>query len=138
MPLIKKMRIWSDRRKLVEVPLFNGYIFVKPSNTQRDLVLQTTGVVKYLKHNGADASVSDDEIKKIKVLIEKGYDLSEYNDADVFFVGDEVQVSSGPMRGYSGEIVRISDEYYALMYLIKMGQSIKIKLPLQVLKRVEK
>ena len=29
LPLIKTVRIWSDRKKKVEVPLFQGYVFVK-------------------------------------------------------------------------------------------------------------
>jgi len=42
------------------------------------------------------------------------------------------------MRGYEGEVVQIQGEYYAMMFFKNMGQSIKIKLPKQVLKRVEK
>ena len=138
MPLVKKLREWTDRKKWVEVPLFNGYLFVKPDFKQRDDILPLTGVVKFLRYNGTDATVSDEEIKKIKLLIEKGYDLSEYNDDDVILLGDEVQITSGPMRGYSGEVVQIRGEYYAMMFFKNMGQSIKVKLPKQVLKRVER
>ncbi|MFN5250729.1 MAG: UpxY family transcription antiterminator [Bacteroidia bacterium] len=138
MPLVKKLREWSDRKKWVEVPLFHGYLFVKPDRKQRDEILPLMGVVKFLRYNNTDATVSDQDIDKIKLLIEKGYDLSEYNDDDVILLGDEVQITTGPMRGYEGEVVQIQGEYYAMMFFKNMGQSIKIKLPKQVLKRVEK
>ena len=75
LPLVKKLRLWSDRKKWVEMPLFNGYIFVQPKPNERDQVLQIPGVVKYLKYNGGDAQVSSREIELIERLIEKGYHL---------------------------------------------------------------
>ena len=38
LPLVKKLRLWSDRKKWVEMPLFNGYVFVKPEPGIRDKV----------------------------------------------------------------------------------------------------
>ena len=32
-PLTKTMRQWSDRKKMVELPLLNGYVFVNISFT---------------------------------------------------------------------------------------------------------
>ena len=40
LPLTKKLRQWSDRKKWVEFPLFNGYLFVKPTSIQRDEILE--------------------------------------------------------------------------------------------------
>jgi transcription antitermination factor NusG len=65
LPLINKLRIWSDRKKWVEMPLFNSYVFVKPTEIQRDLVLQIPGVVKYLRYNGKDAEVPEKDVELI-------------------------------------------------------------------------
>ena len=32
LPLYRSLRFWKDRKKWVEMPLFNGYIFVKPTD----------------------------------------------------------------------------------------------------------
>ena len=48
LPLIKTMRQWSDRKKMVEVPLFSSYVFVHINRSAYDQVLQTQGVVKYI------------------------------------------------------------------------------------------
>ena len=44
LPLYKTIRQWSDRKKKVEVPLFNSYIFVRSSEKQRFEILSVYGV----------------------------------------------------------------------------------------------
>ena len=51
------------------MPLFNGYIFVKPTDLERDMVLQTPGVVKYIRHNQKDARVPEKQIELIKEFV---------------------------------------------------------------------
>src|SRR5271165_5739728 len=45
LPLVREERRWSDRRKVVESPLFTCYVFVKmlPRNDQRFRVLRVNG-----------------------------------------------------------------------------------------------
>lgn len=137
LPLIKKMREWSDRKKMVEMPLFNGYLFVRPSALQRDQLLTIPGVVKFLKYNGQDGFVSDAEIEIIRTLISKGYDISEANGDEVFESGDRVKITSGPMKNFEGEILSHSGVKYAFLQLQNIGHTLKIKLPKEVLKKIE-
>jgi transcription termination/antitermination protein NusG len=138
LPLIKKMREWSDRKKMVEMPLFNGYLFVRPSALERDQLLTIPGVVKFLRYNGQDGSVSENEIEIIRTLIAKGYDISEVANDDVFESGDKVKIVSGPMKNFEGEILSHSGAKYAFLQLQNIGHSLKIKLPKEVLKKVDK
>jgi hypothetical protein len=43
LPLHKTFRIWSDRKKLVEVPLLTSYVFVKVCPVTFPKVYQTPG-----------------------------------------------------------------------------------------------
>lgn len=108
LPLVKKLRVWSDRKKWVEMPLFNGYIFVQPKPSERDQVLQIPGVVKYLKYNGADALVSSREIELIGRLIDKGYHL-ESSAAGNLRKGDKVKIEQGPLKGIEAEVLKDAD-----------------------------
>ena len=108
LPLVKKLRLWSDRKKWVEMPLFNGYVFVKPEPGIRDKVLEITGVVKYLKYNGADAQVSTNEIELIQRLIEHGYHL-ELDTNKGFRQGDYVRIEQGPLKGIEAEVLKDTD-----------------------------
>ena len=47
-PQITKLSQWSDRKKLISVPLFNSYIFVQIEEKERNQIFAVTGVVRYL------------------------------------------------------------------------------------------
>ncbi len=137
LPLIKQLRVWTDRKKWIEKPLFNGYLFVKPEALKRDKILSIPGVVKYLRYNGDDGYVSHAEIEIIRTLISKGYDISEYDETGIFEKGDKVKITSGPMKNYQGDILNLSGDKYAFLVLSNFGHAIKIKLPKEVLKKIE-
>src|SRR5437763_6678953 len=50
LPLVRQVRWWSDRRKIIETPLFAGYEFVRIplSPTTKLLVLRTSGVTHFV------------------------------------------------------------------------------------------
>jgi transcription antitermination factor NusG len=60
------VRQWSDRKKKVVVPLFNSYVFVQVADSDRSLVFQSVGAVRYLFWLGKPAIVRDEEIGTIK------------------------------------------------------------------------
>ena len=67
LPLHRTPRVWSDRVKIVEVPLFNSYIFVRcPDDVLRDL-LRVYGVVRIVFYNKKPAIVK--KIKKNHLLL---------------------------------------------------------------------
>src|SRR5512139_3690121 len=52
LPLQKTYRIWSDRKKLVEVPLLSSYVFVKVTPLEFPKVYQSSGVVRFITFEG--------------------------------------------------------------------------------------
>jgi transcription antitermination factor NusG len=135
LPLAKRLRQWSDRKKWVEFPLFSGYLFLKPSLFQRDKVLVDHGVVAFVKYNGGDAIVQDKEINTIKTIIESGYSLETINKPDDFEVGNQVMVNEGPLKGSIVDIIRRNSEEQFLVSFDTLGQSIKVELPYHVFKK---
>jgi transcription antitermination factor NusG len=134
LPVVKKLRLWSDRKKWVEMPLFNGYVFVKPEPNMRDKVLEIPGVVKYLKHNGADAEVSDNELKLIQQLIETGYNV-ESADRENLKKGDIVTIQQGPLKGIEAEVLKDADgSEYILLAFETISQVVRVSLPVAILK----
>lgn len=132
LPLYKKLSQWSDRKKWVEFPLFNGYLFVKPTAFQRDKVLQDQGVVAYVRYNGDDAVVKQSEIDVIHNILQSGYSLQTIAKAYDFEVGESVKVLEGPLRGQVVDILRKNDEEHFLVSFNTLGQSIKVELPYSV------
>jgi transcription antitermination factor NusG len=129
LPLIKKLRSWSDRKKWVEMPLFNGYVFVQPLPAMRDKVLEIPGVVKYLKYNGADAAVSDKEISTIQGLLTHGYHL-EAAGAGTLRKGDKVRIDQGPLKGIEAEVLKDADGNNTVLIAFEtISQVVKVSLP---------
>lgn len=137
LPLYNKLSQWSDRKKWVEVPLFNGYMFVKPTALQRDTVLQVPGAVAFVRYNSGDAVVQDKEIDIIKTVLASGYSLETINTPADFVVGEQVEVLEGPLKGKKVDILRQNDKEHFLVSFDTLGQSIKIALPYQTFKKIE-
>jgi transcription antitermination factor NusG len=137
LPLYKKLSQWSDRKKWVEFPLFNGYLFVKPTNLQRDKVLEQPGAVAYVRYNKEDAVIPQKEIEIIKNVLKSGYSLETINTPEDFEIGEKVQVMEGPLAGEDVDILRRNKEEFFLVSFDTLGQSIKVELPYQVLKKLK-
>ena len=59
LPTRSVMRQWSDRKKVVEEPLFPSYVFVFADLAERYCSLQSTGVVRMVQFNGKPARIPD-------------------------------------------------------------------------------
>lgn len=123
-PLITQIKQWSDRKKAVEVPLFNSYVFVQLEDNDRNSVFQISGVVRYLFWLGKPAIVKDGEIEIIKTS------LSAPNISDISVtsiqVGDRIKLETGAFSNQDAIVQEISNTYYTLV-LESLGCVLKIK-----------
>ncbi|MFY0642993.1 MAG: UpxY family transcription antiterminator [Bacteroidia bacterium] len=134
LPIYRKLSQWSDRKKWVDWPLFSGYLFVRPTEMQRDQVLQQHGAIAYLRFSGEDATVTSKEISIIEQLLKSGYTIESMSTPSDFVEGSEAIVMDGPLKGYRVEVLRRNNEDHILVSFETLGQSIKINLPYQILK----
>lgn len=76
-PLKKTVKQWSDRKKIVEEPLFTSYVFVRIKENEKSAVLMTDGILNFVYHVGKPAIIRDQEIDTIKkFLLEKDASVS--------------------------------------------------------------
>jgi len=136
LPLVRSLRFWKDRKKWVEMPLFNGYMFVRPTETQRDSVLFLPGVVKYIRYNGKDAAVSVEQVELIQRLIEKGYQMERYVGTEDLERGDVAEVLDGVFKGQEVEVYHNveKDESFIIVTVEAANHRIKVNLPREILK----
>ncbi|MDR1380072.1 MAG: UpxY family transcription antiterminator [Tannerella sp.] len=107
LPLHRSPRVWSDRIKIVDVPLFNSYIFVKCREREIFYLNKINGVVKTIFYNGKPAVIRQSEIDAIKMFIEEAA-------GKALCTGDEVEILTGMMKNISGKIVKIKKKYLVL------------------------
>jgi len=123
-PLIIQIKQWTDRKKKIEVPLFNSYVFVQLEDGDRNSVFQISGVVRYLFWLGKPAIVRDEEINIIKTSLESP-NLSDVSVSSIQ-VGDRIKLESGAFSNQDAIVQEISNTYYTLV-LESLGCVLKIK-----------
>ena len=123
-PLITQVKQWSDRKKKIELPLFNSYVFVQLSDSDRNSVFQVAGVVRYLFWLGKPAIVKDQEIEIIKKSL-KAPNISDVT-VSAIQVGDKIKLESGAFSNQNAIVQEISNSYYTLV-LETLGCVLKIK-----------
>lgn len=128
-PLQKVMKQWSDRKKMVEVPLLSGYVFVHIEPTEIEKTLQTRGVVSFVKSNGVVGIIRNEEIDRLKQLIELGYQIEASGINKNYKEGDKVKITSGPLKNIEGFVIENKEGRFIEVLLESIGQSIKVKLP---------
>ena len=96
-PLHKVKRQWSDRVKIIEEPLFKGYLFIQVEDHKRDQVFSFPGTVRYLFWLRRPALVRDAEIK----TIQKWLGEQDHEDIDISQImpGDYLRITSGQFAG---------------------------------------
>ena len=123
-PIVTQIKQWSDRKKKVEVPLFNSYVFVKLLDADRNSVFQVAGVVRYLFWLGKPAIVRDEEIE----IIKKNIAVSGAGDivVETYKVGDKIKLESGVFSNQEAIVQEVSRNHYILI-LESLGCVLKIK-----------
>lgn len=104
-PLNKVHRQWSDRKKIVEEPLFKTYVFVQVEERSKWDIKLIDGILNYLYWQGKPARVKEEEIITIKKF------LQEFEDVEVvetdFAINDKVTFKEGIMMDYNGIVLEV-------------------------------
>ena len=135
LPLQKVIRQWSDRKKKVELPLFNSYLFVYDIEANIPEILKIPGLSWNIRHNGKPAFLREKELSSIKRFIESGLTL-EIGSAQDLDKGDQVKIMDGPMRGAIGFL---SGEYNDQKFTIELeaiDQVMKVSVDKRLLKKL--
>jgi transcription antitermination factor NusG len=65
-PIQRVQRQWSDRKKIIEEPAIKSYLFVRVSPASMLAVLETPGVLHFVRFSGKPAVIRDAEMDAIQ------------------------------------------------------------------------
>lgn len=135
LPTQKVLKQWSDRKKKVEVPLFNSYIFVHELESGITDILQVPGISWAIRHNGRPAILHPRELQTIRQFLATGLLIQVDERPDVRLL-DDVEVVDGVLKGMVGRVVATADETRFAVLLETLGQSILVRIdPILLQKR---
>lgn len=124
LPGVKILRRWSDRVKVVNKPLFPGYVFSRFDPTQRADILRTPGVVHIINSSGVPLPIPESELNYIRTVI-----LADLESAPHPFirVGERMRIVHGPLVGAEGVITTANGSTALILSISLLQRSIAVK-----------
>lgn len=106
LPTKKVLKVWSDRKKWVEEPVFRCYLFVKVSYKEYFNALNTPGVVCYVSFGGRAQAIPEKQINDIRTFLNQ-CDHEVTLSYEKIQKGVMVEVLTGSLKGIKGEVLNV-------------------------------
>ncbi len=127
-PVQKRERQWSDRKKIIEEPLFRSYVFIKASKEDYTKILSTIGVVNFLYFLKKPAIIRDNEIEAIRKYLGQSNASIEVVDMANLPANTKVSINQGLFMGQKGEVIKTSKKtVYVRLESINMMMIVEFK-----------
>lgn len=126
LPTLKEVHYWSDRRKIVDQPLFPGYVFVNipTEDRMRISVLKTNGVVGFVGVQGCGIPIPDQEIENIQTLLSSNMPFEPY---PFLRVGQKVRIRGGYLDGIEGTLVAKNSDRSVVVSIELIQRSLAVR-----------
>jgi transcription termination/antitermination protein NusG len=127
LPMVTEVHRWSDRRKLVETPLFPGYVFVRirESREAQVHVLRASGVVRFVGNRAGALPIPDSEITQVQMLQADSQRCSPY---PFLRAGDKVRIVGGAFEGVEGILISQDGDRKLVVSINLIQRSVAISL----------
>ena len=123
-PTYKVRKVWSDRIKTLETPLFPGYVFCRIQGVPSGLIPSTPGVIRIVGQGNKPMPIPDDEIHALQQMIENKIDLTPF---PYLNLGDRVTISHGPLAGISGIAVTMKSRQKLIVSVALIMRSVMVE-----------
>ncbi|HLP15393.1 MAG TPA: UpxY family transcription antiterminator [Bacteroidota bacterium] len=133
LPMIEEIHVWSDRKKKVMEPLFRGYLFVKTDLRDKETILHTDGVVKFVNIRAQPSPIPENQIEWLRRIIGHPANIKRES---YFAEGERVRVTSGPLMGVEGLVLRQQSESRVVITLTAIAQSVSVQVPIDLLESI--
>jgi len=126
LPLREILSQWKDRKQLVQVPLFTGYIFVHaPINQRRLDIVKVPGVARIIGFNNNPEPIPDEQIQAIQTFLQT---TIKYDPYPYVKVGQRVEIRRGALRGMQGILVKKKNKFKFILSVDLIQQSVALEI----------
>jgi transcription antitermination factor NusG len=132
-PLYRTRRLWSDRRKTVELPLFPRYVFCRFRFEDRLKVLSTLSVISIVGFGGTPCPVTDKEIDVIKRMIDSNLPIMPW---PFLRIGQHVQIRQGPLSGLEGILAKEKAAYRVVVNVEMLQRAVAVEIERDLLEAI--
>ena len=133
LPVYKSRRQWSDRVKVVELPLFVGYFFVQIEDGRFIPVLEAPGVVDIVGFAGAPAPIPEAEVKAVRRLVASGLPASPH---PYLKTGDRVRIKGGPLDQMEGIFQKVRNQWRFILTVEMLQRAVAVEVDSEMVEPV--
>ncbi|UCH20228.1 MAG: UpxY family transcription antiterminator [Deltaproteobacteria bacterium] len=121
LPKVKVPSRRRDRKLLIRVPLFPGYLFVKTDlDPNHHLgIVKTVGAVRLIGNRDGPISVPSSTVESLKIMVATDHPVTT---GDRLKKGDRVMVVAGPFAGVTGTFIRYRGKGRVVVNIEALGQ----------------
>ena len=134
LPLYESVRRWKDRKKLLLLPLFPCYVFVRGGLNRHLQIVTTPGVHMVLYRGEHVAIIPEDEIRSIRMAVEG---MGGVEPHPFLKCGERVRVTRGTLEGVEGVLVRKKNRYRLVLSVDMLAQSVAVEIDASEVEPVE-
>ena len=123
LPVVEEWHQWKDRRKMVDVPVFPGYVFARfrDSTAARLQVLKAAGTVRILGQAERIEPIPEVEIESIRRLLKANVPCFAH---PFLREGAWVRVKRGPLKDVEGLLVRVKSKTRLVLSISLLSQAV--------------
>jgi len=133
LPQYRAVHRWKDREKELLLPLFPNYVFLHGGLDRMLTLITTPGIHSLVCWGGRAANIPREEIEAVRRLVASSYQVEPH---PFLKCGDRVRVTSGPLEGIEGILVRRSRGYRLVLSVEMLSQSASVEVDTSRVERV--
>ncbi len=133
LPRYRALSKRKDRKKMIQSPIFPGYIFAKINPVELNQLLSLPGAIRILGKKGKPFPIPEEEIESVKILVEAEADIEPH---PYLRAGDKVKIVSGPLKGVVGWLLRVETKLSLLVVSVSiLNRSVAFELSDEVVEK---
>lgn len=125
LPLYESIRRWKDRNKVLSLPLFPCYVFLRGGFDRKLQVVTTPGVHTILYTGECIATIPEAEIDAIQRSLEGNFRLEPH---PFLRCGERVRVTRGSLEGVEGVLIRKKSVCRLVLSVEMLAQSVAVEI----------
>jgi transcription antitermination factor NusG len=125
LPLYRRKNRWSDRMKVIERPLFPGYVFCRFDLQKRLPILVTPGVLLIVGVGKTPLPVDESEIAALQSIVKSGYQAEPW---PFLQVGQRVRIECGSLEGVEGILLGLKKPQRLVVSITLLQRSVAVEI----------
>ena len=130
-PFYQTVRKRSGRSKLLDLPLFPGYVFCRFNPHKRLPILTTPGIVNVVGAGNVPEPIELSEIRSVQAVSDSGQPVQPW---PFLQEGHKIRIEAGPLSGTEGTLLRMKNQFRLVVSITLLQRSMAVEVDQQVVR----